>query len=340
LKKGLKWGAVVLGLLVALTAAGWAALNHMVRPQELGPSRFIRYDSAPSLETALTDLETQGVLRNARLSLLRLNLTRRARSLRAGTFEVNPGMTLEQVVDALRTPVRRMVRVPEGWWIGRVAQRLEREGVANAEDYIRLASEPSRFKDDVSIPLPEKSLEGYLYPDTYDFPPLLGAENAIRMQLRAFEEKVATQIEDQKKLQRALVVASMVELEAALDRERPVIAGVIENRLRKGMRLEIDATVLYALGEWKNLGPGVVRTVKSPFNTYLNSGLPPGPIGSPSAKSIQAALAPAKHDWLFYVARPDRSHIFAKTYPDHLKNIRVARAAWKKAREERDNKGR
>jgi UPF0755 protein len=127
-------------------------------------------------------------------------------------------------------------------------------------------------------------------------------------------------------LQRVLTVASMVELEAARDDERARIAGVIENRLRRGMRLEIDATVLYAEQNWRELGPGQVRKTDSPYNTYRRGGLPPGPIGSPSLKSIQAALRPERHGYLFYVARPDRSHYFAATYPDHLANIRRARA--------------
>jgi UPF0755 protein len=91
------------------------------------------------------------------------------------------------------------------------------------------------------------------------------------------------------------------------------------------MRLEIDASVLYALQEWKPLGPGVVRTVKSPYNTYLVSGLPPGPIGSPGLKSLKAALEPEKHGYLFYVARPDKTHYFARTYEEHRGNIRRAR---------------
>ena len=170
-----------------------------------------------------------------------------------------------------------------------------------------MAGKPEEFAEVVDFELPKGSLEGYLYPDTYDLPPMLGAKGVITRQLRAFETKVVKKL-GAEGLDRALTIGSMVELEAALDEERPRVAGVIENRLKKGMRLELDATVLYALGEWKELGPGVVRTVKSPYNTYLNAGLPPGPIGSPGAKSIEAAMNPETHNYLFYVERPERSN--------------------------------
>jgi UPF0755 protein len=216
--------------------------------------------------------------------------------------------------------------LPEGWWITRTAERLEENGVCAADEYRRLADDPSQFQKSVKFKLPTGSLEGCLFPDTYDLPPLLGARATIERQLQAFESKVLPILPEDADLQRVLTVASMVELEAARDDERARIAGVIENRLRRGMRLEIDATVLYAEQNWRELGPGQVRKTDSPYNTYRRGGLPPGPIGSPSLKSIQAALRPERHGYLFYVARPDRSHYFAATYPDHLANIRRARA--------------
>ena len=120
-----------------------------------------------------------------------------------------------------------------------------------------------------------------------------------------------------------------IEAEVAQDRERPVVAGLIENRTRIGMLLQIDATVLYALQEWKELGPGVVKTVESPYNTYIHAGLPPGPIGSPGFKSIEAALKPKANPYLYYVALPDRTHMFSADYAGHLANIRKRKAALK-----------
>lgn len=327
-------GKVVLTAAVGLVAAGlfgWMGLNNAIRPLPPGDPLFVRFESGTTLDSALKTLSQKGVVRNPDASKLYLRLTGRTASVRRGTFEVAPGMGLSEVMKALQSPIRRMVRIPEGWWITRVAARLEKEQVAPAQEYIDLARKPSEFAGVVSFPLPKDSLEGYLYPDTYDLPPLLGARETIIQQLKAFEAKVVPAIRKDANLSRAVNIAAMVELEAGVDQERAKIAGVIENRIRKGMTLDIDATVLYAMGRWHNLGRGVVRRIKHPYNTYLNRGLPPGPIGSPSLKSIQAALAPAKHDWLFYVAKPDRFHLFAKTYPDHNRNIRIARAMWRQS---------
>lgn len=288
---------------------------------------FLRL-SGQGVRSALNQLEEKRVIRSADAYAMRMRLQPVDLRIREGTYKFRAGMSYDDVLKALRTPVRRMVRLPEGWWIARTAARLEAEGVCQAEDYIRLANSPAEFKGVVDFPLPESSLEGFLFPDTYDLPPLTPAKDVITMQLRAFERRVIPVAKGQD-LARIVNIAAMVELEAALDEERPRVAGVIANRINRGMTLDIDATVLYALQEWKVLGPGVVRTVKSPYNTYLNRGLPPGPIGSPGLKSIQGAMDPETHPYLFYVARPDRSHIFTTNYADHRAAIRRSRAEFR-----------
>jgi UPF0755 protein len=124
-------------------------------------------------------------------------------------------------------------------------------------------------------------------------------------------------------------VASLVELEAGTDADRPKIAGVIYNRLKKGMPLQIDAGIMYALGKWKRLHFRDYREVKSPYNLYLHKGLPPSPICSPSLKSIQAALHPATHKYLYYVALPSGQSLFAQTPAEHAHNVKVRLAALK-----------
>ncbi len=329
-----KVAKLLLGLFigVALALAGITWLNRETSPTAPGKEFYIRWEGQ-SFNGAAKQLEEKGVLRNARAFGLMARIDNKSAAPADGTYLFRPGMTNEEIHKSMRTPIKQMVRIPEGWWISRVAARLQEKNVCTAEEYIELASQPEKFKDVVSFKLPEKSLEGYLYPDTYELPPELGAEGVIRRQLQAFEKKVASKV-GESDLHKAVIIGSMVELEAALEPERARVAGVIQNRIDRGMRLEIDATVLYALGEWKELGPGVVRTVESPYNTYLNAGLPPGPIGSPGASSILAAIQPEKHPYLFYVARPDRSHIFSRTYSDHLANIRKARAEWREARQE------
>jgi len=320
---------VVFGCIVGFGFITW--FDKGTAPMPDGPEIMVRWDSM-SFDDAISELEDKGVVRDAWLFTRLAKLEKKAVKVGAGTYSFRPGMTMDEVVKSLKTPLSQNVRIPEGWWISRVAKRLEEKGVCKADEYIELAGKPEEFKDVVSFDLPEESLEGYLFPDTYDMPPMLGAKAVITMQLRTFEKKVVDKIGTED-LSRALIVGSMVELEAALDEERPRVAGVIENRIKDGMRLQIDATVLYALGEWKELGPGVVNTVQSPYNTYLNSGLPPGPIGSPGLKSIEAAMNPESHNYLFYVARPNRSHYFTSDYGLHRAAINKARAEWKVERE-------
>lgn len=331
---------LVIGAGIALGTITW--YQNGTAPTPPGEEILVRWQPK-SFRDAVDELANKGVIRDPLAFRLQARIRNFEVAPTGGTYSFRPGMDGAQIAEALRTPLRQMVRIPEGWWISRVAARLEDKNVCSAQEYTELASQPELFAETVTFPLPEGSLEGFLFPDTYDLPPLLGAKAVITRQLQAFEAKVieplGLQDADPETIRRAVIVASMVELEAALDEERPKVAAVIENRLRKGMRLEIDATVLYALGKWKVLGPGVVRTVQSPYNTYLNDGLPPGPIGSPGAKSIAAALQPDTHDYLFYVARPDRSHIFTRTYAEHRAAIRKARAetraAQQKAAEDR-----
>lgn len=317
---------LAIGLVLAILV-GSCAITNQIRPIEpAGENVYVRLDRGVGLLTALQQLESDGVIRNARAMYIYARLTGRERFVAAGTYRVHAGMDPKTVFDALLEPIVLRVRLPEGWWIARTAPILEREGIASADEYIELANDPDRFRDLVDFPLPDDSLEGYLYPDTYDLAPEMGAEAVILLQLQTFGDKVFSKYSEPVALHRAIIVASMVELEAGVDEERAMIAGVIENRLRIGQRLEIDATVLYAEQQWRVLGPGEVRRVQSPFNTYLNSGLPPGPIGSPSIKSIDAAFAPASHNFFFYVARPDRTHYFSTTYDEHRANIRKSRA--------------
>ncbi|MBL8067405.1 MAG: endolytic transglycosylase MltG [Armatimonadetes bacterium] len=320
---------LVLGCILGLGGLTW--FNGQIKEMPPGAEFLVRWDAMP-FDRAVAILEERGVVRNAWVFSRYARLERKAVAVQGGTYAFRPGMSMAQIVQSLKTPLRQNVRIPEGWWIKRVAERLESKNVCTAKEYEELAAQPQAFQDSVDFPLPKGSLEGYLYPDTYDLPPMMGARAVILRQLQTFKKKVVDKVGEEG-LARAVVLGSMVELEVAKDDERPRVAGVIENRIKKGMRLQIDATVLYALGEWKELGPGVVNTVQSPYNTYLHAGLPPGPIGSPSIKSIEAALKPEAHNYLFYVARPDRSHYFTSDYGSHLKAIAKARGEWRTAKE-------
>ena len=337
-KKSKRWLFFAGGLAVGLGVAGFLARSWYIdglKPMPMAEEFLIRYDRGSTFYGAVADLTERGVIRNERVFLLYCRLQKKGSPPSSGTYRFHPGMTTAEILEAINAPLVQMVRIPEGWWIARVAEVFEKNGVCTAEEYIEAANDPARFEDEVRFKLPQDSLEGYLYPDTYDFPPMLGAENAIRMQLSAFEIKVIERMAESSlaaggsfmpadnDVTEIITKASLIELEAAVEKDRPLIAGVIENRLKKNMKLQLDATVMYALQKWRKLEAGEVNRVESPYNTYRNPGLPPGPIGSPAWRSIRAAMRPAEHKFYYYYAPPgSMEHIFTKSYEEHKRAIR------------------
>lgn len=327
--KKLVLGALAAVLLVGLAGGIWVSSN--VSPTAPGEPVMVRFTGATPFNHAMARMKELGVVSNPAACNLYAKIKGRYETFRAGTYSVKPGMTLDEVFVALNAPLKQNVRIPEGWWAGRVAERLEAKNVCKAQEYTDLVKQPEKFQKYVSFPLPKGSLEGYLYPDTYDLPPMLGAFETIKIQLKTFDERIAKELPKQVDVNRLITIASMVECETAKDEERPKVAGVIENRLRIKMKLQIDATVLYAMQKWIVLKPNVVNTIDSPFNTYRIEGLPPGPICSPAKRSVMAALKPESHSYLFYVALPTQYHLFAADYGSHLSNINKARAAARRA---------
>lgn len=314
------------GILAGAGFGYW--LNVQLAPMPDSEPFYVRYEDRLPVARALEDLEKRSVVRNARVLALWSRFKRFPAFVGMGTYQVRPGMKPEQILSALQLPVRRMVRLPETNWLERSANLLEKNDVCKAMEYVELANDPARFHESAGFPLPDSgSLEGYLYPDTYDLPPLIGAEGTVKRQLAAFRDKVWKPLGEPKDLRRALIVASLVQLEVKEDSERPIVAGVIENRLKLRMPLQIDATILYAMKKWKNLSRAEIAGTESPYNTYKHSGLPPGPICSPSVKSIEAALHPQRHNYLYYVALPTGKHLFSATYDEHLANIRRRKQA-------------
>jgi len=332
-KKRQKLGCLLaIPLLIGILAVGaWLWFKSELAPMPKGPSYLTRYPRQESFDKVLLDLQAKGVVRDVVALKLYARWKHASEPVPEGTYRFQPGMTVDAVLKALRSKIVQMVRIPETNFSYRTANLLaQKQVVDDAEEYKSLINDPAQFGTDVSFPLPKSSLEGYLFPDTYDLPPLLGAHDTIVRQLRAFESKIYPLLKGASDPNKILTIASMVEMEAAKDKDRPLIAGVIANRLNKGMPLQIDATVLYALQEWRRLTFADYRNTISPYNTYLHPGLPPGPICSPSVKSVEAALHPAKHDFFYYVAMPTGFHVFAHSYEEHLANIAKRRAAMAK----------
>ncbi len=232
-----------------------------------------------------------------------------------------PREILESLIKGRRLTVK--VAIPEGLNINETIYAFRR----HEDTDINISNLKSIIKDTTFIKelgIKQPTLEGYLFPDTYIFYKGEKAENVIKkMTSNLFTIIKPSQTFKMKSMEfnthEILTIASMIEREAMVDREKPIIASVIYNRLEKNMLLQIDATVLYALGRHKGRVMYKDLRIKSSYNTYRNRGLPPGPIASPGFQSIMAALHPARTDYLYYVATGKGDHIFSKTYGEHIK---------------------
>ncbi|MBC8065912.1 MAG: endolytic transglycosylase MltG [Chlorobia bacterium] len=328
MKKLKKFLVRVVALLLLAAGGGAYWLNSQLQPvNPADKPRLIRFEDSSGIVTALERLEAGKVIKSTLAARIYLKWEKGPSTVRVGTYKLGGNMSLREVVDALQKPIKRLVRLPETNWAARTANLLEKDQLGTAKEYMALVKSPGEFAKDFSFPFPSDSLEGYLYPDTYDLPPLMPAKAVVRRQLENFEKRVWEGLGKPKNLHRVIIIASMVEMEVARDEERPMVAAVIENRLKKGIRLQIDAAINYGIQKWRPLTYADYRNVDSPYNLYRVDGLPPGPICSPSIKSIRAALNPDTHKYLYYVALPSGRSLFAETYDQHLKNVAKRRAA-------------
>jgi UPF0755 protein len=256
--------------------------------------------------------------------------------IQAGAYTLRPNMTMEEIMGQLqhgRLPAVT-VTVPEGWRLEEIAALLQEKSLADANAFIAAARAPRAdfaFLND----RPEGSpagVEGFLFPDTYQMPRDVPAERLIEIMLQNWDRQVPQSLRDEAaekgmSLYEVATLAAIVEREAVVAEERPLIAGVYLNRLEIAMNLQSDPTVQYSKGFdattgkwWNPMLQEEATTVVSPYNTFLNPGLPPSPICNPGLASIQAVIEPEETNYLFFYAKGDGSHAFALTYDEHLRN--------------------
>ena len=246
---------------------------------------------------------------------------------KAGTYELSPSMTMDEIekilIEGKSNENTLEVTIPEGYNLKQIADRIESKGLCDAEEFLD-ETENGDFDYDFMDEMltDEHRLEGFLYPDTYQFFEDDTAHEVIDKMLARFEEvyNKASKNADRDILSKysqleIVTVASLIEREAKLDQERADVASVVYNRLDKNMKLQFCSTVQYALGKVKARLYNSDLQIQSPYNTYLNTGLPPGPIASPGKASLEAALNPNDTDYLFFVvsSKGDGSHNFAAT---------------------------
>ena len=310
-----------------------------------GPRVTVTIPPGSTLDAAVDSLAANHVINHPGSFRLYARLRGLAGSLKSGVYLLRQNESWSDVVAALERGrgVEQRFTVREGLRLAEVAD-LARGQLRIPRDSFLAAAEDSVLLTSVGLPAEAPSAEGYLFPTTYLLPLGIGARELVRVMTHQFTQQWSPEWQarlDSLHFSRheLVTLASIVEAEVRYDPDRPFVSAVYHNRLKRGMRLEADPTVSYAYGRrlrrvWeKNLA------VRSPYNTYLHAGLPPGPIGQPGRAGLVAALYPADVPFLYFVAQPDGKHIFSATYAEHLAAIqrvkqlkRAARAPQRRGR--------
>lgn len=255
-------------------------------------------------------------------------VTGKEKKIKAGEYQVSAVMSpwdiLECLVDG--NVYLHKITIPEGYNLYQIAHVLGDAGLCQEKEFIQAATEPSRVRKMV-IPEPAETFEGYLFPDTYNFPRGVSPDTVIRAMVERLRsvympgwyERANSMGFTQHQV---LTLASIIEKETGVANERPLISSVFHNRLNKNMRLETDPTVIYGIKDFDgNLTKAHLKAT-TPYNTYRNKGLPPGPIANPGLESIEAALYPADSPYLYFVSKKDGTHQFSTNIKDHINSVR------------------
>ncbi len=328
----LVFAILLVGLLVAGGLSLWV-VRQINPPGDPGAKLTVTIDPGATTSEIADLLETRGVVTNAAVFRWYVSY-KKAGPFSPGYYELRQRSSMGDVVKVLETPppiTFTNVTFPEGLTLDRFATRLAEKAPRLSAEKFMAAAQSGQLRSKYE-PADVNNLEGLLFPDTYQ---VASNEDEAKViaRLIAQMEKVATEegvdyapFKLNLSSYQVLTIASIIEKEAKTDADRPKIARVIYNRLAQGMNLEIDATVIYAMGgNVDRLTFDDINNTNSPYNTYKNPGLPPGPIAMPGRASIKAAMNPADGPWLFYVViDKDGNHAFAKTLREHEKNIKIA----------------
>lgn len=251
--------------------------------------------------------------------------------LKAGDYDLSTGMDIEEIIDSLTTGVKSQnitrFTIPEGYEIRQIADRLSNDEIVNKDRFLELVSDKVNFEEEydfLKLLNDGQNLEGFLFPSTYEIFVGSSEEQIIGKMLGEFEKiyesELKSRIEEMDlEFNEIITMASIVEREGKVEEELPIMSAVFHNRIEQGMMLQSCATVQYILGERKEILSNDDTRTPSPFNTYINQGLPPSPIASPGKLALIAAVNPADVDYLFFVLTgEDGTHTFTKTYDEHL----------------------
>ena len=322
---------LLIGVLVLAAAAGGAwLLIGSERPFKGydGAEQFVEIPPGAGPASIGRRLAESGVVRDQLSFRVALARSGQARRLQAGEYRFDRPMNTRAVIEKIAKGeiFLRPVTFPEGLTVRQMSEIYEREGSGSKAEFLRAARNGALVRD---IDPAAEDLEGYLFPETYSLPRKATADQLVQRMVTAFRDALTPDVVQRAaarglSVRELLTLASLVEKETAKAEERPVVAAVYTNRLRIGMGMQCDPTVIYALERAGKYTGNLTRDdlrFDSPYNTYRYAGLPPGPIASPGRASLEAAASPADVPYVYFVSRNDGSHVFSVTLDEHNRNV-------------------
>lgn len=317
----------VTGLIVAASLL-WGRINEPYRGYR-AEEQFVEIPPGAGAGEIRRRLVDAKVVRDDFTFRAALRMTGQSQYLKAGEYRFDRPMSPTEVIEKIaRGDVYgRRITFPEGLTIRNMARIYDERGFGEAAEFVK-AAENAALINDLDPKAPD--LEGYLFPETYSLPRGTPASTLISLMVARFRASYTAELQERAKEQglttrEVVTLASLVEKETGKAEERPLVAAVYRNRLRIGMGMQADPTIVYALEKAGKYDGNIRRehlAMDSPYNTYRHAGLPPGPIASPGAASLNAALNPADVKYLYFVSRNDGSHVFAETLAEHNANVR------------------
>jgi UPF0755 protein len=320
----------VVAVVGAITLAGTIIWTRITEPYKgyAAPEQFVTIQPGANAGEIRRGLVQAGLVRDEFTARAALAWTRSANRLKAGEYRFDRPMSAIEVIERLARGEVYTIRItfPEGLTIAEMAAVFEERGLGPAGDFARAASDPAPIRD---IDPAAADLEGYLFPETYTIPRSTPAAQLVASMVERFRASFPEELQRRAREQgltvrEVVTLASLVEKETARADERPLVSAVYRNRLRIGMGMQADPTVVYALRKAGRYDGNIRRAdlaFDSPYNTYRYRGLPPGPIAAPGKAALDAALAPADVPFLYFVSRNDGSHVFAETLAQHNANV-------------------
>jgi UPF0755 protein len=319
-------------ILICLTAAGVAFFWHDLQRYARTPvssdatERDVQITPGSGLQAVCEILVEKGLVHQPWRFKLLARLRGLDKQLKAGNYRLSADLSPEEVLAALVNGREHLLRltIPEGYNLKQIAAAVQKARFGSADAFLKMVSDPVVVK---RYGLTAETLEGYLFPDTYLFPADASHELIVDSMVKRFQAQFSAKWRKRAEelhmsVHEVVTLASIIEKETGDPKERPLISSVFHNRLKKGMRLETDPTVIYGIKDFDgNLKRKHLRTY-TPYNTYKIKGLPPGPIASPGAEALKAALYPVKSDYLYFVSRKDTTHQFSTNIKDHNAAVR------------------